>query len=212
MKTFEQKKKENIHLFNKWAKSYDFPLFQFWMKKFHEPIEKELILTPQIKILDISCGTGELLLRWKGKALLTGIDLAEKMLLKAREKLPQEIKLLKADVHNLPFKKEHFNYVISTEAFHHYYDQKKALQEMIRVKKNEGKVIIVDINFFFHFIHIIFEHLEPGCVKVNDKKEMKKLFKDVGLTKISQKRQFLFAVMTVGTKTAVKKVISSVTP
>ena len=108
--------------------------------------------------------------------------------------------MLKADVHELPFKGETFDYVICTEAFHHYYNQEKALKEMYRVVKEKGKVIIVDVNFFLPIIHRLFEKVEPGCIKVNNKKEMYKLFKKTGLINLKQKRSFLFAVMTEGEK------------
>lgn len=31
---------KNRHLFDRWAKSYDNAVFQFWMKKFHAPARK----------------------------------------------------------------------------------------------------------------------------------------------------------------------------
>ena len=192
---------QNRQLFDRWAKSYDNAVFQFWMKKFHAPAAAGLQLTSKTKVLDISCGTGELLKRLQGKAQLYGVDLSEEMLAVARTKLPKEATLLKADVHRLPFKDDFFDYVTSTEAFHHYHDQQKALQEMFRVTKTGGKIIIVDINFFLRHIHWLFQKIEPGCVKVNSKKEMKKLFEEAGLRNIKQKRNFLFAVMTVGKKT-----------
>ena len=114
---------KNRHLFDRWAKSYDNAVFQFWMKKFHAPAAAGLQLTSKTKVLDISCGTGELLKRLQGKAQLYGVDLSEEMLAVARTKLPKEATLLKADVHRLPFKDDFFDYVTSTEAFHHYHDQ-----------------------------------------------------------------------------------------
>ncbi len=190
----------NKTLFNHWAKNYDAPWFQFWMRRFQLPALGELILTPDTKILDCSCGTGEFLRKLQGKAQVYGLDISEEMLKIARRKLPAETKLQKADVHNLPFEDNFFDDVISTEAFHHYYDQRKALQEMVRVAKKGGKVIVVDLNFFLKPIHWLFERFEPGCVKVNDKQEMKGLFQQAELRAIRQKRNFGFAVMNVGEK------------
>ncbi len=192
--------KKNRTLFNRWAKSYDKQVFQFWMKKFYAQAAAELQLTSKTKVLDISCGTGELLKRLHGKAQLYGVDLSEDMLAVARTKLPKEVTLLKADVHHLPFRDNFFDYAMTTEAFHHYYDQPSALKEMTRVTKNGGKVIVADINFFLKPLHWLFQKIEPGCVKVNSKKEMKKLFEEAGLRNVKQKRNFLFAVMTVGEK------------
>src|SRR3989344_5771319 len=191
--------KQNSSFFNRGAKRYDNPLLQFWMRRFHAPTLEELRFTSATKILDISCGTGELLKKLQGKAELYGIDISEEMLKVARKKLGQA-NLQTGDVHNLPFEENYFDYVITTEAFHHYYNQQKALQEMIRITKKGGKVIVADINFFLKPIHWLFETFEPGCVKVNSKKEIKRLFEEVGLRNIRQKRNFAFAMMTVGEK------------
>lgn len=200
MKSPEKNIKQNSSFFNREAKRYDNFLLQFWMRRFHAPTLKELLLTPASRVLDISCGTGELLKSLAGKAELYGIDISEEMLEVAKTKLGRKANLQKADVHDLPFKESHFDYVITTEAFHHYYDQQKALQEMVRVAKKSGKVIIVDINFFLKPIHWLFQTFEPGCVKVNNRKEMKRLFHQAGLKNIRQKRNFSFAVMTIGEK------------
>lgn len=131
---------------------------------------------------------------------LFGVDIAEKMVEKARQKLPATIFLETADVHALHFSEGKFDDVISTEAFHHYYDQKRALQELERVIKANGRVVVVDVNFFLPILHRLFEKVEPGCVHINSSEEMRQLFQDVGLEVIRQQRTFLFAVMTVGVK------------
>ena len=191
---------ENETFFDRWAYSYDSPLFQFWMRRFYRPALSRI--TASGKVLDVSCGTGEFLreLNEKNQNKLYGTDFSGKMAAAAKKKLGKNVKIQKADVHELPFPNNMFGYVVSTEAFHHYYNQKLALQEMKRVVKSGGEVMVVDINLFFHFIHWSFQKLEPGCVKVNSKKEMKSLFKEVGLQNIIQERSFLFAVLTRGMK------------
>ncbi len=201
----ESNLKKNIHFFDRWAQSYDAHLFQFWMRGFHTAVLREIELSKKLRILDVSCGTGELLFSLYRKDnnknfTLHGLELSEGMVRRARQKLPKDIALKKGDVHRLPFSNNYFDSVISTEAFHHYYDQKRALAEMLRVTKRGGTVTIVDINFFFPFIHRLFEHFEPGCVKINNRSEMRRLFRGTALKNIRQKRTFLFAVMTKGTK------------
>lgn len=210
MGTKNQIKERNRQLFNRWAPAYDFNLFQYWMKKFQVPAIKEIDFKHRAhsirRILDISCGTGELLNSVvhaegsAGKSELYGIDIAEEMLKQARKKLPERIRLQKADVHQLPFQKNYFDYVMTTEAFHHYYDQPKALQEMSRVTKKGGKVIVVDVDFFLRPVHVLFQKIEPGCVRINSRQEMRTLFEEAGLRIVKQQRVFAFAVMTVGVK------------
>ena len=202
-KTIEHTLREkNRTVFNRWASSYDLSLFQYWMKKFHVPVIREVDFSTKPHILDISCGTGELLnsLVQVGEGDFYGVDLAEKMLEKARTKLPLTVRLQKADVHALPFENNTFDYTLTTEAFHHYYNQQKALQEMSRVTKKGGKIIIVDVNFFSPVIHFLFQKIEPGCVKINGKTEIRTFFEKAGLRIVKQQRIFAFAVMTVGVK------------
>ncbi|MBI2582398.1 class I SAM-dependent methyltransferase [Candidatus Woesearchaeota archaeon] len=196
----DKKIEQNITLFDRWAKTYDKPLFQFWMRKFYQPALK---LIDSGKVLDVSCGTGEFLReldKKKKKITLYGIDLSSHMIAKARTKLGKKINMQTADVHQLPFPEDSFDYVVSTESFHHYYDQSKALAEMKRVAKKGGTIVIVDINFFLKPIHWLFEKFEPGCVKVNSRKEMRDLFRKVGLHNIIQFRSFIFSVLTTGVK------------
>lgn len=193
----------NFRFFNAWATHYDFGPFRWWMKKFQQPILQELNHLSNLKILDLGCGTGELLLslsRQKNNHQLYGVDVSPAMVASARKKLPPEVMVQEADVHDLPFSNNTFDYVLSTEAFHHYYDQGKALQEMKRVAKKSGRIIVVDINFFFPFIHWLFQKFEPGCVKVNSKSKIKLLFREAGLSKINQQRHFLFSITTEGVK------------
>lgn len=200
----EQKKSENVRFFDRWAGTYDKPLFQFWMKRFYRPA-LELINHDNIKegkVLDVSCGTGKFLqeLAERKKIQMYGADLSSQMITKAHKQLGNQARLKIADVHSLPFPDNTFDYVVSTESFHHYYDQSLALAEMKRVSKKGGKVIVVDINFFLRPIHWIFEKLEPGCVKINGRKEMGSLFQKTGLHNIIQHRSFIFSVLTTGVK------------
>lgn len=194
------KEKINELFFNKWSKSYDRAIFQFWMRGFQRQALKELRLRKDAKILDVSCGTGQLLNKLNGKAELYGVDISSGMLEIANKRLGNSVVLKKAEVHNLPFPDNYFDYVITTEAFHHYHGQINALLEMKRVVKPGGEVIVSDVNFLIKPINYLFEKFEPGCVKINSRKEMLNLFQKSGWKVIKQKRNFLFAIMTVGVK------------
>ena len=188
---------QSKEFFNRWAANYDRGIYQFWMKHFQKPLLK--IIPLESSVVDISCGTGELLqslhLQGHDPHKLVGVDISEKMLEKAKNKLPQTIKLIEDDIQSLPFPDIAFDYAVSTEAFHHYPDQEKALLEMKRVAK---QIIIIDVNFFLPFIHHLFERWEPGCVKINNRKEMYALFQNAGLQNITQQRVFGFAILTQG--------------
>lgn len=192
-------KEKNKQVFDKVADIYDFAPFQWWMRRFYRPIFSEVELESNKRLLDVSCGTGNMLkeMEQSSDTELYGADLSENMIKQAEEKL-ENVNLQTVDVHSLPFEDDFFDYVTTTEAFHHYYNQTKAVAEMRRIVKPGGKVIVVDIEFFFNFVHRIFERLEPGCVKVNSGEEMRQLFQEQNLDIIKQERSFIFAVATVG--------------
>ena len=197
--------KKNEAAFDPSAPSFAPPILQFWMRRFYQPALRQI--TKPGKVLDIGCGTGEFLQELlrrvsdeKKGYTIYGADISSRMLTAARRKLGKIVHLQKADVHALPYPDDQFDYVVSTEAFHHYADQRKALAEMQRVAKKHGKVLIVDIDFFLRPIHWLFEKLEPGCVKINSRSQMQRIFREAGLQQITQHRSFLFAVLTIGVK------------
>lgn len=195
-----RKFKENVRFFDELAAEYDNPIIKKWTRRFFSPVLKEIKISRKTKILDVGFGTGEFLLLFKGKAQLYGIDASQKMFNIARKKLGKAALLKLGDVNKMPFKSNYFDYVISTEAFHHFYAQEEAVREMARVCKKSGEVIISDVNFFLRPLHFIFERTEPGCTRINSKRDMKILFEKATLKNIKQKRDFIFSLMTAGEK------------
>jgi len=97
---------------------------------------------PGSTVLDVACGTGlasEPLL--KRGLQVTGVDISEAMLDKARIRL-KEARLVVGDAEKLPFGDGTFHAVICAQAIH-WMDQPKALAEMARVAvPNGGRVAI----------------------------------------------------------------------
>ncbi|MCB9706673.1 MAG: class I SAM-dependent methyltransferase [Myxococcales bacterium] len=105
-------------------------------------------------VLDVGCGTGTLLLaaaaRVGSEGTLAGIEAAPEMVKRARVKIRAagvavEIHQGSADV--LPFADRSFDVVFATLVFHHLPAdvQLGALQEMRRVLRPGGRVVIVDL-------------------------------------------------------------------
>ncbi len=97
-------------------------------------------------LLDVGCGTGrslDLLLDKVSKAY--GIDFSNLMLNEARKALGQnpKVKLIKADAKSIPYEDNKFDYVISTfNTYGNFENPDKCLDEMLRVAKPEGEVIL----------------------------------------------------------------------
>jgi ubiquinone/menaquinone biosynthesis C-methylase UbiE len=99
------------------------------------------------RILEVGVGTGKNLPYYSEKVNLSAIDISPGMLRKARkkaEKLNMKADLRLMDAQNLQFEDEIFDYVISTFVLCSVPYPVKALREMTRVLKPEGKIITLD--------------------------------------------------------------------
>ena len=197
-------KEINRRFFDLWARFYDYSFFvKPWLLYIQKKTVVEIKLKDNIKILDVGCGTGDSLIylyNKNQKLKLFGIDISKNMLKIARKKLGNKAILKFSDVEKIQFENNFFDYVINTEAFHHFPNPNKAIKEMSRVLKKKGKLIITDINFYSNFIHGLFKKIEPGHVKIYNEKEFQKAFEKNKLKVIKQKRIGLFAILTLGEK------------
>ena len=142
--------------FNKRAETYedhmkessDFDIVRF--EGFYDSISTCIASTQEeIHILDIGVGTG---LELKGifkkapNAIITGIDISEKMLDKLKEKYAQyieQITLVRESYLSFPFGKATYDYIVSVMTFHHLLpNEKHRLYERVKIAlKNTGRYI-----------------------------------------------------------------------
>jgi ubiquinone/menaquinone biosynthesis C-methylase UbiE len=140
----------NIFLNTEIANKYD-SYYQTELGKQIDTIEKEVIaelLTaiPKEKMLDLGCGTGhwtEFLIK-KGFQL-TGVDISESMLNIAKDK-NLAADFLWANSENLPFEDESFNSIVSITMLEFVENLDKVIQEIYRVLKRGGSMVIGCIN------------------------------------------------------------------
>ena len=193
---------KNKELFNLAAKYYDNWLVKVLSKYEYKKIFKYIKIKDNLKILDAGCGTGNLLVNLNKKAKnlkLYGIDISEEMLKVAERKLENKVKLQLMPVEKIKFKENSFDYVFSTETFHHFSDSKKSIGNFYKILKRNGKLIVLDFDFGF-FLNKLFHFIEPGNNKMHSKKEFRKLFKQYKFKNIIQKRFGLFLILTIGEK------------
>ncbi|WP_201717051.1 class I SAM-dependent methyltransferase, partial [Rossellomorea arthrocnemi] len=98
------------------------------------------------KILFVGIGTGaDLELINYSDLDITAIDYSPDMLEKAKTKFKDStIKFLEMDAQNMVFEDESFDYVVANLILSVVPDANKCFQEIARVLKNEGKIIIFD--------------------------------------------------------------------
>lgn len=128
------------------------------------PAEKSRLRQKQIElagikegdtVLEVGCGTGvmSLLARLKtgNTGKVHGVDIAEKMIIKARKKAEKyglDIDFKVASIDSLPFPDNHFDVVIASLMFHHLpvRIKERGLKEIYRVLKNNGRFLLSDFS------------------------------------------------------------------
>ncbi|HWY03665.1 MAG TPA: class I SAM-dependent methyltransferase [Candidatus Acidoferrum sp.] len=98
-------------------------------------------------LLDIACGTGRWMLHFAERgATVIGVDACKEMLAKALEKPPLHGRVTLADAAALPFPAACADLTLCSFAAGYFPDLPAAVQEMARVTRPGGQVIISDLH------------------------------------------------------------------
>jgi ubiquinone/menaquinone biosynthesis C-methylase UbiE len=143
----------DVKRFDRWAVTYDQSVLQ---RLYFGPVHSKMIdllvregpKDAPSCIIDVGCGTGRLLraasARWP-EAQLLGVDPAEKMVAEATRLNANAVFKL-ASAESLPFPDQTTDIVLSSLSFHHWVDQEKGLQEIVRVLRPGGFFCLADHN------------------------------------------------------------------
>ena len=153
----------------------------------HMPNWQEWIssVIPHLKgprVLDISFGTGYLLTQIAGQVEAFGIELNAVMISYARQNLTCPVHLQRADAHHLPYRANTFDSIINTMTFNGYPDSLRALSEIHRVLRPEGRLLIVDVNPPADGNPVGMAFARRWETRLNPDLDMGSLFKQVGLS------------------------------
>jgi len=114
------------------------------------------IVPPGKKVLEIGCGTGELLAATEPKRGV-GIDFSSRMLELASESFPA-IEFIEADAHDLPIT-EKFDYVIMSDVVGHLQDVQRCFEQLGKVTTPRSRIIITYYNKLWYPIVMAAEAL-----------------------------------------------------
>jgi 2-polyprenyl-3-methyl-5-hydroxy-6-metoxy-1,4-benzoquinol methylase len=161
-------------LFENYAEKYDGECFVKGTIGECDFLEKEFLYDKKLKILDVGCGTGRHSIELAKRGYqITGIDLSESMLKKAREKalnMNLKINFIKHDARNLPFQEEFDAAIMICEGGFPLMETDEMNFEILKnvtksLNKN-GKLIFTTLNGLFPLYHSVNEFHET-----NDKGE-----------------------------------------
>ncbi|MEM4389316.1 MAG: methyltransferase domain-containing protein [Candidatus Micrarchaeia archaeon] len=105
------------------------------------------------RILDVGCGTGDLVLAFAKNTSATGIDIDHQFIKAAKLKAVylrrKKARFFVARAENLPFPDNYFDLVVCKTTLEHVNDVEKAISEMVRVLKPGGWMYIEAPNYFW---------------------------------------------------------------
>lgn len=120
------------------------------------------------RILDVGCGPGDIAIEIASafpRAKIVGMDLSEPMLKIAqsaaeRAGVPDRVSFRKGDAKSMPFEDKSFDVVISLNTFHLVDDQVGMLNEVERVLKPNGLLLVTDIRR--SWMRLFYRHLKDA--------------------------------------------------
>ena len=136
--------------------------FSSWRKNFISPLKGT--------ILEIGIGTGKSIKYYNENCKLLGIDLSEKMLQRAKERLArsgrENVTLKQMNAENLDLENDSFDYVVTSCVFCSVPDPVKGLKEIRRVLKPSGKLIMMEHVLSKNTLIALIEHINNPIMKL----------------------------------------------
>ncbi len=157
--------------------------------------EQEQRASQPARLLDIACGSGELV--WRLSRLhperleITGLDNSPQMLVRARQKLAgyneAHFVLVDATESALPFSNDSFEAVVFANALHYLSDPDRLLLEVRRVLKPGGRLVIEDFTVHGRYFWPLFERfilrpLDPQHHKTYTLAQLTRLVSEANFT------------------------------
>lgn len=185
------KEKTKQH-FNETAFDYNNSDDGKFVKDMYEVLVDEIQKSQSGKILDVGCGNGNLFaLLPDGKYELYGVDFSENMIIEAKKNCNTKASFSVADAENLPFDDDTFDILVCNASFHHYIHPNIVLDEMHRVLKEGGKLLIGDPYIptgIRGLMNLVLRFSDEGDYHIYGLGEMENLFVYHGFSPVSSLR------------------------
>jgi len=116
-------------------------------KIFYSKWRKDILNNLKGKILDAGVGSGKNLQYYSPDAEVTGIDISDKFMERARRRAKQlgrKYEFVQMDAQHLTFQENSFDYAVTTHLLCSVPNPVAVLREMKRVVKKRGKIIMIE--------------------------------------------------------------------
>ena len=209
-------------MFNNIAPTYDklnhilsLNIDKIWRKKAVKRICKNL-RNSEAHVLDVACGTADssIALAKAGIPFVTGIDISEGMIKVGEEKIKSlnlnNINFKVEECENLSFEDNSFDSAFIAFGIRNFEDKKKGLNELRRVLKNNGHLLILELSvpqnkillslYKLYFLHILpfigkkisgdsnaYTYLPNSVINFPKPKEFMAIMEECGFKNVKQK-------------------------
>lgn len=185
------KEKTQKH-FNETAATYNTSDDGKFVSGMYSVLVDEIQKSESGKILDVGCGNGNLFTFLPdGKYELYGVDFSENMISEAKKNCSVKASFIVGDAEKLPFDDDTFDILVCNASFHHYIHPDAVLEEMHRVLKDGGKLVIGDPYIptgIRGLMNVILRFSDEGDYHIYGLSEMENLFVNNGLTPVSSRK------------------------
>ncbi|QOG12749.1 bifunctional demethylmenaquinone methyltransferase/2-methoxy-6-polyprenyl-1,4-benzoquinol methylase UbiE [Arcobacter sp. FWKO B] len=176
-----EKQQEIITMFNDIAKTYDLAnrilsmgVDKSWRRKACDLAFGFYDKDEVAKIVDVACGTGDMMIDWQNGALrndiklleIAGIDPSTGMMEVGKQKIPNGV-FIEAGAENLPLEDNSVDIISITYGIRNVVKRKEAWDEFARVLKPGGLVVILEFtknkkeSFTDHLTHFYLKNIMP---------------------------------------------------
>ncbi len=188
--------------FDRWAPNYDCLLTTIFYQAIHQRLLSCVNLPHPSQVLDLGCGTGQLLGRLAAKfpdLQGIGLDLSPVMLKQARQNNQYHPRLIycRGNAQSLPFADHQFDAVFNTISFLHYPNPQEVFAEVSRVLHPQGQFYLVD-SILGPVNSIPFS---PGGIRFYNPQQREKFGQQVGLNCLGHYHLLGRVVLSIFSKT-----------
>lgn len=185
-----------------WSKYYE----GLWVQKVSlGPTRREIVnflketlqMEKKYRILDVGCGTGQLLREIRKEFTeynleLSGIDFSKSMVDRAK-RLDHEISFQQMDVREIKALRRQYDFILCTHSFPYYENQNLAIKDFKELLKSEGYLLLAQAsqNNAYDVLTMFFVKFTTGKAKYPSVKEVlamtKELFQCEGIIRIKKR-------------------------